>query len=162
MGHSTVLLHLFQCNTTAFVLYWAPLYFSRAVKKYLGDSVFIAWPWRWRQRKCGKFKSRKSICVIAFMIYVSQSQRYSLLELLTNIHCHNNKKRSRNAQRFSGRATHLTVCVCHTCSMQNHLQNWTNSHGCEQWKWCLLCKQTATLILLWHVLPTQPPQLPCR
>jgi hypothetical protein len=150
-------------NATRLPLYWTPLYFSRAVK-YLRDSVFTAWPWRWRQRNCRNFKYRKTyLCHLFYDLWISNSTLFVAETSNWNIHCYNDKQGSRNADGyFSWCATQLTVCACHTCCMQNQLQIWTNSHGCEQWKWCLLCKHTATLILVWHVLPTQRPQLPCR
>jgi len=85
-------------NATRLPLYWAPLHFSRAVKKYLGDSVFNVWPWRWRQRNYGKFKSRKTnFCHRFYDLWFSTSTLFLAETSNCNIHCHNNKKRSRNA-----------------------------------------------------------------
>jgi hypothetical protein len=88
-------------NATRLPLYWAPLYFSRAVKKYLGDSVFTAWPWRWRQRNCGNFKSRKSyLCHRFYDLWISTSTLFLAETSNCNIHRHNNNKSSRNANGY--------------------------------------------------------------
>lgn len=118
-------LHLFQCNTCPCTEH---LPISAAQwKKYLKDLSLHCLPLKMKgQRNCGNLKSCKTHRCQRFSDLWTQPQHYILLKLLPVIYTVIITRKAAISRTHSGyfnwSAKQVTVCVCHTCCMQNHLQ----------------------------------------